>query len=66
MVIVRAPSIGAVYSLAIARYDPVAQDLSGGWEALPVPPSQQKSPEFVAQKVKPGIYVLRELIQQAR
>ncbi|HEY0086518.1 MAG TPA: hypothetical protein VGB65_11475 [Allosphingosinicella sp.] len=65
-VIMRAPSTSAVYTLAIARYDPAAQDLSGGWEALPVPTAEQRSSDYVVQKVKPGTYVVRELIQQAR
>jgi hypothetical protein len=65
-VIMRAASIEVVYTLAIARYDPIAQDLSGGWEALPVPPAERRSSDFVVQKVKPGTYVVRELVQQAR
>jgi hypothetical protein len=66
VLIARAPSAAVVYTLAIGRYDPVEQDLSGDWVALPVLPRTKRASDFVVQTVKPGTYVVQEVVQQGR
>ena len=66
VLIVRTPATGVLYTIAIARYDPAQQDLSGDWVAFPVPPQGTGESGFGVEKVKPGTYVIKEVVQQAR
>ncbi|MBV9931587.1 MAG: hypothetical protein JO013_11675 [Alphaproteobacteria bacterium] len=66
VLIVRMPSAGVVYTLAIARYDDAQQDLAGDWIGIPVPARNDGELEFFAERVKPGSYVIQQVVQQGR